>query len=521
VVAVDTGDADRAIKFASTATPGQADAALRTALLHTDELLGAVADRVGPDTLLLVVSVAPPGDDWHVQPMLAIGDGVPHGYLHSPSVRRSGIVTITDVAPTVLHAVGLPTADGMIGHPLRFRAMEPDVTALAHVDRDAGFREGYWFKLTVGYIIFQAAIYILALAFLTRPGGGGVGPFAPPLRWVLLAIAGFPLASFLFRGIPNVATLGNGGLLLMGAIDLAVVALCLRARRHRLSPLAWVLGITVVLLCVDILTGARLQTSSLLGYSLHTAARFTGIGNSAFAALAATTLLAAGVHMHFAPRRREALVFVACLFAFVVLVDGAPQLGDDVGGILTLVPLFALLLFVLSGRKLRWRTVATAATATLGALVVATTVDLLRAPESRTHLGRFAADVGKDGWSEVSTTVSRKLAGNMRTYGSVWCWLVVIVAFYLLYVLIWQRQGLRMLPQGSALRAAVAATLAASIIGNLLNDSGVVVTALVFVYLGPFITLLALDRDEPAPVLVGPAPDPFPAAMRASVPTAS
>ena len=108
----------------------------------------------------------------------------------------------------------------------------------------------------------------------------------------------------------------------------------------------------------------------------------------------------------------------------------------------------------------------------------------------------------------------------MRTYGSVWCWVVVIIAFYLLYVLIWQRHGLRMLPRGSALRACVAATLAASIIGNLLNDSGVVVTALVFVYLGPFITLLAIDHDEPAPVLVAPDPDLVPTA-RAAVPSPS
>jgi hypothetical protein len=304
-------------------------------------------------------------------------------------------------------------------------------------------------------------------------------------------------------------------------IDVVIAAVCMHAKHHRLSPLSWVLGLTVALLCADIMTGARLQTSSLLGYSLHTAARFTGIGNTAFAALAATTILVAALHVHLAPRRREALVFVACLFAFVVIIDGAPQLGDDVGGILTLVPIFALLLYSLTGRKLRWRTVATAIGATVGVLAVATTIDLLRPANARTHLGRFVASIGNSGSSEFRTTVARKLAGNLRTYSSVWCWVIVVIAFYLLYVLIWQRQGLRMLPAGSALRAGVAATLAASILGNLLNDSGVVVTALVFVYLGPFITLLALDYDEPAPTLVDIPPGPIAAPSRAPVPTAS
>src|SRR5436190_1290301 len=128
-------------------------------------------------------------------------------------------------------AIGAAVGDR---HHHRRGAVRPDLTALSHVDRDAGFREGYWFRLTVAYIIFQSAIYVLALAFLARPGGGSLGKFTTPLRWVLLGIAAFPLASFVYRGIPNVAALGNAGLLLMGLIDVAVVALCLRARRHPL-----------------------------------------------------------------------------------------------------------------------------------------------------------------------------------------------------------------------------------------------------------------------------------------------
>ena len=44
------------------------------------------------------------------------------------------------------------------------------------------------------------------------------------------------------------------------------------------------------LFLVDVATGARLQMSSVLGYSPHTAGRYTGIGNTAFAVLAATAI---------------------------------------------------------------------------------------------------------------------------------------------------------------------------------------------------------------------------------------
>ena len=72
------------------------------------------------------------------------------------------------------------------------------------------------------------------------------------------------------------------------------------------------------------------------------------------------------------------------------------------------------------------------------------------------------------------------------------------------------------MPPGSALRAGVVATLGVGIIGNALNDSGVVVTALVFVYVGPFLTLLALEGDRPAvPHLLAPDHPPGEGATRA------
>jgi hypothetical protein len=292
--------------------------------------------------------------------------------------------------------------------------------------------------VTLAYIVLQALVYLLAITALARVPGGG-RRLGPSLRAVVVAVSAFPLATFVLRAVPGVAGLGAGGVAVLVALDVAIAALALRARRHPLSPLSWVLGATVALLVADVATGARLQASSLLGYSLHTAARFTGFGNTAFATLAATTVLAGALHVHHAPRRREALVTVACLFAFVVLVDGAPQLGSDVGGILTLVPVFGLTLLVLAGRRVSWRAVGVAVAVTAAAVGLATAVDLSRPADSRTHLGRLVDEVRSDGLSALTETMARKAAVNFRTYRSPWSWAVVIIAVYMLYVLGWAR----------------------------------------------------------------------------------
>ena len=140
--------------------------------------------------------------------------------------------------------------------------------------------------------------------------------------------------------------------------------------------------------------------------------------------------------------------------------------------------------------------------AVLGAALV---IDLLRPPEARTHLGRVVTDVRTAGGSSFLTTVARKTATNLRVFRTtVWSWLVPIIAAFLLYLLIWERRLGRLLPRGSALRVGVVAALGAGLLGFAVNDSGVVITALVYLYLGPYLTLLALDAQRGAPELLEP-----------------
>jgi hypothetical protein len=109
------------------------------------------------------------------------------------------------------------------------------------------------------------------------------------------------------------------------------------------------------------------------------------------------------------------------------------------------------------------------------------------------------------GGSSFVTTVARKLATNLRVLQTtVWSWLVPIIAAFLLYLLIWERRMGRLLPRGSPLRIGVIAALGAGLLGFAVNDSGVVITALVYLYLGPYLTLLALDAQRGDPELLEP-----------------
>ncbi|MDQ3679319.1 MAG: hypothetical protein M3378_02015, partial [Actinomycetota bacterium] len=476
------------------------DQAPAPALAAADRALGQVAGLAGPDVLLLVVSVSPPGQDWRLTPMVASGRGVTQGRLHSPSTRRPGLVTLTDVAPTVLQALGAEIPGAMVGHALRYR---PGGTGLLRdLDRDASLREDLYSRVVYGYIAFQAVVYLLAilarrLGWMERAGA--------TLRVLVLAFAAWPLATFAAWAVPGITRLGGGLIVLLLGIDALVVAAAVRARGHPLSPLTWICGATVALLVVDVATGARLQLSSFLGYSgPYTAGRFSGLGNAAFAALASSTIVIAAVHVHRAPRRREALVTAGALLALVALVDGAPSLGADVGGILTLVPVFGLTFLALAGRRLSWLTVLGGAAVTVAGVAVATGVDMLRPPDARTHLGRLVGRIQDEGLEPLLTTLARKAEGSLRTFDSPWSWAIPVIFLYGLYVLLRARGLPGPLADRSALRVGAIAMVSTGLLGCLLNDSGVAVTAVVFVYIAPFLTLLILHRPV-EPVLLEPA----------------
>lgn len=496
VVLVDLGDTSRAASYTSVATEDASEAARQEALASVDAYLSRLAPRIDDDTMLLIVGVTPPTEDWGFTPTVAYGAGISPGTLQSPAVNRAGLIALTDVAPTVLDWFGAEAGNGMIGQPLKVTAGTPDLAGLAELNEHADSREIVYYPMVVTFIALQAIVYLTAVVLLAKGGGGRLASW---LRVAVLTCAAWPLATFAERAIPGIEHAGTLRHASVWALAIGIALLASLSRRGPLTSLAWIAGATVVVLVVDVATGATLQMASILGYSPHAAARYIGFGNIAFAVLGACAIVLVAVYVHHASRRAQAVLVAAAVLSIVVVADIWPTLGADVGGVLTLVPVFALLVYALTGRRMSWRTLAIVAIVTVTVLAAVTTVDLLRPEDARSHLGRYVADAfgGGDFWS----TIERKWAVNMRVFGSTWTWVLPITAGLMIYVLALRDGWRRLVPARSPLRAGLLALVAAGVLGWLVNDTGVVITALVFGYIGPYLTLLAL-RDGAPPTIV-------------------
>ena len=171
-------------------------------------------------------------------------------------------------------------------------------------------------------------------------------------------------------------------------------------------PLAWL---------VDAAAGTPLAFNNPLGMNAVVAGRFYGVSNTAFALVAgALIVVIAGVWEVLGGGRRSALLVTALLGGAALLVDGAPQLGADVGGALTLVPTLAFLAAGLAGLRLSWRRWLAIGAATVLVVGGFAVVDLLR-PGEPTHLGRFARQVADGSAAGVLGRKAYALVGPFVT----------------------------------------------------------------------------------------------------------
>ena len=287
-------------------------------------------------------------------------------------------------------------------------------------------------------------------------------------------------------------------------------------------PLAWL---------VDAAAGAPLAFNNPLGMNAVVAGRFYGVSNTAFALVAgALVVVIASAWEVLGGGRRSALLVTALLGGAALLVDGAPQLGADVGGALTLVPTLAFLAAGLAGLRLSWRRWLAIGAATVLVVGGFAVVDLLR-PGGPTHLGRFARQVADGSAAGVLGRKAYALVGPFVTK-PVMAAALACVAVIVAAALWWSRRQVRawrngtspyvwltpaahgdipraggqesgsptrgMSPSGRWVTTALKSLGVLTLVAVLVNDSGVTMAGFILAAAAPALLALTLAGSESA-----------------------
>jgi hypothetical protein len=477
VVLVEGSDLVRADVSGRFASETQAEKLRDQALRWTDALVGQLLDRVDlAKDLVVVVAPETHANDDSLTVAAVAGPGFAPGLLRSTTTQTDGFVNITDVAPTVLRAYGIDRPDDMEGRRMESAPngdpLATRVERLADVNTDGLFRDSL-IGASMGVVLGVACGVGLFVILLDRfPGLGffrGLVVFAAV--WELAFLDTVYLAGPLHFG-------RNGGrpaywvFVLGGAFVLAALFL-LVARRQPVDAILVGLGSVVAVHLVDLVTGAHLEWNTVFGYSPTIGIRFVGEGNMTFALLGAAATLFAGLFWWRVPTARGRNVAIG-LLALTVVVMGAPFWGNDFGGAISAAPGFALLVWLLLGHRVRWRTLWVMVVVLVGAAVAVGLVDLLRPPDSRTHVGKFFEKAFTD-FGGATLVIRRKLHENLSVLTHSLLAVCLIVALAVVCWLWFARpRSLRILvariPTATATGLALAVV---AVLGFALNDSGI------------------------------------------------
>jgi hypothetical protein len=465
-----------------------------------DARIGRVLGATPTDADVIVASLSDAGSSERLRLVAATGPDYPPGELVSPSTRQPGLVQSADLTVTVLDRAGIEVPPELGGATLGSEAGEAaepttgSATAdrLQHlVDFDEASHEVHplvpvFFN---GFVYAQLAIYLFVLlVWKVKLGSEATQTrLLGIVRAVGVVAASVPASTFLANLIPWWRA-DHPLPAVVGAVGLFVAlisgtALLFPWRHWATAPVAVVSLATMIVLSVDVMTGSRLQMSSLMGLQPVVGGRFYGLGNVSFSLLATSALMLSTVVAHWllmAGRRTAAGLAVIVIGLVTVVVDGAPAWGADGGGPPALIPGVAFLALSVLGIRLTWRKVVAIGAGTVAVFLLVAYLDHLRPTEDQSHLGRFMQTLLDGGAWDV---IARKWQQNMDILVS--STLTILVPFALLFVIYvlarptsWGSKALeRSFQAVPTLRAGLIAWVVTMTIGFFVNDSGVAIPA--------------------------------------------
>lgn len=501
VVLVEASDLVRAESYRPFARESVRDRMATTAIEDADRLAGRLLEHVDldRDAVLVVAPASPTGD----AQLTMVGVRRPGGrgsLVRSSTTRRDGFVTIYDVGAGVVDLMGVDRPDSMEGRPLEEGRGAGDFADrqnfLIRENAEAIFRDDAVGIMSALVVVSQMLLSLVAWATLHFPRYRRA---RPAVGICALAVLSLLPMSYL-AGAIDFAGRGFGSYLpfiLLGSGVLAAVA-WLVGRDDPVTSVAWMLVVLVgVIVVTTTVTDTELLFNTAFGDSPIIAGRFSGINNLTFAQLAAGGILLAGLVAHRIGNRRGARA-AAALLGFLLVVDGLPAWGADVGGVLTAVPAFGYVVYRLLGSKVRLRTVLALGVATVVVIAAFTAFDMAQPSEERTHLGRLYEQVSANGPGHFVTVVLRKLATNLRVItSSVWLVMVPGALAFVAYLL-WRRPRFVEVVEERipTFNIVLGGLLITGALGFALNDSGIAVPGMVLGVLNPVLVHMSMRFQE-------------------------
>lgn len=501
-IVIDTGDTSRAAAYSSRTKEAVYKKYKSLALVELDEFIGNLILSYGFENTLYIIAAPTPAPESkpreELTPVIIFGDGFSKGLLTSATTRRNGIITLVDLAPTIVNQfnsnIGLPKE--MTGSMIRYVKSNINFQKLQSINKYTILIDELRPAFVFAFIALQVITFIFAgLVLWTGAYDNWIFKSA---RILLLSVMVVPV-SFLLTGLlATEAAIIPFVVILLTTVVILTTASILLFKDKLVSILAISIA-TYLMIVIDVLFGAKLNMNTILGYSPIIAGRFYGIGNQMMSVLLAVSLVLVASFQDI--RRKDSIymrAFQLFLFAATLVIVGLPDLGANTGGTITFLAAFWAAYVYYKKRSLDIIDALKAFGALVIFFIIAVGANMIFSAGSESHLTRMVVRIQDGAYLDLYLTIKRKLLTNWRIFRySSWSYLFIIVIG--LFV------ALRLRPVGGmndlfkkypAFLAATTGCLIGSFVGLVTNDSGISIPALILSYFLPVIFYLILYENK-------------------------
>jgi hypothetical protein len=503
VIVLELGDLQRLYAEQRQYEPAIFEDAKKEVLQEVDTFIGVISHKLTSTDQLWIFSPLVNTDawssKWRFSPLLMRNPG-DHGssLIYSPSTHREGIVTMYDLAPTILRQFSISQHPSMIGIPLQVVPTDHTLSQLMLMSKQVAQVYKLRPQLLYPFVIYQIIVLLISLLMVLLQWSNGYRAMALPLYTLMISPLTMLLMGWLVR-------LGWDTQMLVTFFILFLFITSWFAMRCRVyRSLITICAITVSILFIDGFTGAYAIRSSVLGYDPLIGARYYGVGNEYMGVWIGAAILGVTGIIHYGKGSKITIIGSGLLFVGILFYMASPAWGTNAGGAITAGVAFGIAWLRLFSKRVRlqvhWRMLSLwimlfVCLALLG-LWLLNGGNHHTSNDADSHIGRAMDQLLTGQFDLIKAMMWRKLMMNVHLIGvSVWS-KTLLASLIVMAVLLMKPAGLfrRWQAAHSSLMQGLSAIATGALIALLVNDSGIVAAATMMVFVAIPMLLIRLQE---------------------------
>ncbi|AEE92057.1 conserved membrane protein of unknown function [Tepidanaerobacter acetatoxydans Re1] len=460
-----------------------------------DEFLGKIIKDIDSDTLLMLVTPFPSGDDIAIgkklTPVIVLNESIPKGVLTSATTKRDGIITNTDLTAHIVDYFGITKSPFMIGHKLISKNMDKPLEYLTKINEITAFNYKIRSTVVKAYIGCIIAILLMFLIFITY--------FKEHLHYIkplLIAVLITPTVLLVLPILNPWSTIKLALSLIVSVLTLSLIIAYFLKDNLQIFIVTCLTSTGIILL--DTFLKNPLMKVSILGYDPIVGARFYGIGNEYMGFLLGTAIVGtAALIDRYRNNQNTIKILSIATYVVILLTLMAPTFGTNVGGSMAaFIGFGAAAILNLKGKITKKDLIVLACFLIIG-LFALFIYDGMRPSQLQSHIGQTSSLIKHSSFIALFQIFWRKLSMNYKLIRySTWTWVLFATMATLGILFKWPVGILKeIFRKHNYLYFGFISGIIGTLAALAFNDSGVVAAAMFMIPITIPLIMMCIDEE--------------------------